>query len=564
MKVRDQILMSLSVATGVPKEEIKLDFPEREEFGDFSTNVALQIKNKKNEKKKNPSVLSENIIKKLKEDKDLSKIISKIEAAGPGFINFFLSEDALFDILVNINRQKDAFGRSDILKGKKIMFEFGQPNTHKLPHIGHLFSYIYGGSMTNILESVGAKLRRVNYQGDIGPHVAKCLWAYEKERPVVPKTLEEKVKLLQKMYQIGSESYDDKEDVKKEILEVNKKIYGKDKVLFRLWRETREWNIKYYKEFEKRLGIYYDRYYFESEVETEGKRIVEENEGKVFERSEGALIFKGSKYGLHDRVFVTKYGTPTYEAKDMYLQTLKIEEWPMDVLVITTAHEQNEYFRVVFAALEKLGITRGVKLKHIGFGMVNLKSGKMSSRTGRIISAIDLVNMVNKKVSHLNKDKNVAELVGMGAIKYSFLKNNHLQDTKFDVDESIASEGNSGPYLQYTYARTQSVLRKAKLKNLKTEKLKNTLKINDEEEKLLRIFVHFPEVIETVALTYSPNLLCNYLYNLAQKFNLFYNRHRILNVSEPKREFRLRLTTATGQIIKNGLFLLGIAALEKM
>ena len=236
----------------------------------------------------------------------------------------------------------------------------------------------------------------------------------------------------------------------------------------------------------------------------------------------------------------------------------------MDVLVITTAHEQNEYFRVVFAALEKLGITRGVKLKHIGFGMVNLKSGKMSSRTGRIISAIDLVNMVNKKVSHLNKDKNVAELVGMGAIKYSFLKNNHLQDTKFDVDESIASEGNSGPYLQYTYARTQSVLRKAKLKNLKTKKLKNKLKINNEEEKLLRSFVHFPEVIETVALTYSPNLLCNYLYNLAQKFNLFYNMHRILNVSEPKLEFRLRLTTATGQIIKNSLFLLGIAAPEKM
>jgi len=555
---KDQIIKSLSKATGLPESEIKLYFPEREEHGDYATNVAFHQSPITSHQ--SPYQIAEKIIEKLKTDKDLNKIVDKIEVAGPGFINFFLSKEALLDTLVDINNEKDAFGKSDLLKGKRIMFEFGQPNTHKLPHIGHLFSYIYGASMTNILELAGSKLRRVNYQGDIGPHVAKCLWAFERGNPSVPSTLEGKVNLLQKMYQKGAQAFEKDEKTKTEILEINKKIYLKKEPWFSLWQKTRGWNLEYYKKFEKRLGVSYDRYYFESEVEEMGKKIVENNIGEVFEKSEGALIFKGSKVGLHDRVFVTKYGTPTYEAKDMYLQKLKMEEWPYDLLIITTAHEQNEYFKVVFKALGTLDTAYKGKLMHIGFGMVNLKSGKMSSRTGEIVSAVDLVDKVVEKVSQINKDKKIAEAVGLGAVKYSFLKNNPLQDTKFDIEESIAQEGNSGPYLQYTHARTQSVLRKAKPTNHQSPITNHAL--SAPELSVLRFLPRFPQIVENAAKTYSPNLICNYLFDLAQRYNNFYNSNRILG--EKSENFRLALTLAVGQILKTSLNLLGIKAPERM
>src|SRR3989338_9293990 len=211
---KDQIIKSLSKAKGLTESEINLYFPEREEHGDYATNVAFHQSPITSHK--SPYQIAEKIIEKLKTDKDLNKIVDKIEVAGPGFINFFLSKEALLDTLVDINNEKDAFGKSDLLKSKRINFEFGQPNTHKLPHIGHLFSYIYGSAMSNILEAAGGQIRRVNYQGDIGLHVAKCLWAlrqastkggqaglaYQKVKE--GGALTDRVILLQKMYQEGS------------------------------------------------------------------------------------------------------------------------------------------------------------------------------------------------------------------------------------------------------------------------------------------------------------------------------------------------------------------------
>ena len=441
------------------------------------------------------------------------------------------------------------------------MFEYGDANTHKLPHIGHLFSYIYGEAMIRIMEAAGWEVYRASYQGDIGPHVAKCLWAFEKNKPQVPESLADKAQLLQKMYQEGSKAYDENEKVKEEVNKINKLVYEGSNKYYDLWKQTRQWSIDYYKQFEKRLGINYDRYYFESEVHEKGREIVEANVGKIFKKSEGAIIFEGSKYDLHDRVFVTSAGTPMYEAKDMYLQELKFSQWPADLLIISTAHEQNEYFKVIFKALEMLHPKYTGKLKHIGFGMVNLKSGKMSSRTGNIIGGIELVDIVVERVKKFNQDKKTAEAVGIGAVKYSFLKNNPLQDTKFDLEESIAAEGNSGPYIQYTYARTQSVLHKAgKQTSGKTENQKP----NSEELAVLRTLPKFPEIVAAAAENYAPNLVCNYLYDLASKFNTFYNKHRIIHSGSVSSNFRLALTAATGQVLANGLKLLGIQAPEKM
>ncbi|MEK7168728.1 MAG: arginine--tRNA ligase [Patescibacteria group bacterium] len=508
--------------------------------------------------KRNPREFATEIISKIKSD-----IFEKIEVAGGGFINFWLKKDILVDNLIQIDSQKEDYGKSDLLKDKKIMFEYGDANTHKLPHLGHLFSYTYGEATSRILAFAGANVRKACYQGDIGLHVAKCLWAFQKQNPIVPKTLDCKVELLQKLYQDGSKAFED-EKIAEEIKIINKEIYDSKSKLNKLWRETRQWSIDYYKKFEEELYINYDRYYYESEVYQKGQEIVEKNEGKVFKRSEGALIFEGSKYGLHDRVFVTKYGTPTYEAKDMYLQELKMQEWPMDLLIITTANEQNGYFDVIFKALETLDKKYFDKLLHIGFGMINLKTGKMSSRTGEILGAIDVIEKIKELSKEQNPDSEIAQKVAIGAIKYSLLKNNPLQNIAFDINESVAREGNSGPYIQYTIARINSVL--AKTLNSKLQILNklqiSKFKFQNEELSVLRKLSQFQEISITAAKTYSPNILCNYLYELASKFNTFYNAEKI--IGGENEDYKLLLTKSTGQVLKNGLKLLGIESPAKM
>lgn len=547
--IADQLRAILVKAAGVEPEKINLEHPELLLHGDYSTNIALvvfsQTQNSKlksqklNSKFKNPHELAQEIVAKIPND----KLIEKVEVAGPGFINVWIKKEYLVKNLV-------AAVEVQPVAKKRVMLEYGDANTHKLPHIGHLFSYIYGESMARILDCAGWEVFRASYQGDIGLHVAKCLWAFGQEKPKIPKTLAEKVELLQEMYQMGSKAYDEDEKAKQDILRVNKLIYNKDANLYKLWQETRGWSVEYYKQFEKRLGIFYNRYYFESEVANRGKELVEGNVGQVFEKSDGAIVYKG----VHTRVFVTGEGNPTYEAKDMGLEMLKMAEWPCDLLVITTAHEQNEYFKVVFAALGQLEPKLMGKLKHIGFGMVNLKSGKMSSRTGNVIGGIDLVDMVVAKSG--------SEEVGLGAIKYAFLKKGAEGDMAFDLESSIATEGNSGPYLQYTYARIISVLKKASDITPSGPPLNlrgGRGSYNDAELAILRYIYRFSEVVQEAAKRYAPNLICSFLYETAQRFNSFYNADPILG-----NEFRLALSKATADVLKKGLNLLGIEVLERM
>lgn len=602
-----EILKSILADLGISDIEPQIERPADMSHGDYSTNIALvafkkyQVSSIKNQEYKTPLELAEEIVRRfMKQDSRFKKV----EVAAPGFINFWISKEELFKNLQSYssNEVRSSHDARTVsrLQDKKIMIEYGDANTHKLPHIGHLFSYIYGESIVRLLAEAGANVRRVSYQGDVGLHVAKCLWAFQKEQPEEPESVDEKVLLLQKMYQIGSAAASDSKEINEEIKQLNKKIYEKDSEVYSLYLKTRQWSIEYYQKFEKRLDIAYERHYFESEVYESGKQIVESNIDKLFTRSEGAIVFKGSDHGLHDRVFVTQYGTPTYEAKDMYLQQLKMNEWPMDLLIITTASEQNGYFDVVFKALEELDEKYKGKLLHLGFGMVNLKSGKMSSRTGEIIGAEDLIEMTVKRVREVIADREdlseegmdrISEMVGLGAIKYSFLKSNYAQNIQFDLEESISLDGNSGPYLQYTYARTQSVLRKAQESSSKYKVL--SIKYEPEEEILLRMLYFFGETVIEAAEKYSPNIVANYLYNLASAFNLFYQKHQILTPVIPTsslviaskakqshdrlnqrsltnasvddvRNFRLALTKTVSDTIKKGLNLLGIEAPERM
>lgn len=549
----------------IKEDEVEIEHPQLEKFGDFATNVAMVLAKKM---KKNPKEIAEKIKEQI-ETESCRDLIHQVSIVG-AFINFKLKKTWLIKQVANILEKEEGYGLASKRRDKRVIIEFGQPNTHKMPHIGHLFSYILGESIARLVTSQGFQVFRANYQGDVGPHVAKCIWALQKKKLKIPKSLGEKADLLQLMYQEGSKAYKEDEKAKEEINEINKKIYKKDPSMKKLWEETRGWSVDFYKQFEKKLGLKYDRYYFESEAAEPGKKIVESNVGEVFKKSQGAIIFEGSNYGLHDRVFVTKHGTPTYEAKDMALQEIKYKEWPFDKMIITTAHEQNEYFKVVIKALEMLDEKFKDKIFHFGFGMVSLKGGKMSSREGRIISGVELIDMGVQGVVEIIRDRkglseteksNIAEVVGIGAIKYSFLKNNPLHDSAFDFEESISFEGNSGPYLQYTYARANAIFRDTKNYSLDTlDKLNNY-----EEIAILRTLYKFPEIVIDATANLAPNLLCSYLFDLAQKFNLFYKKHKVLKAeSKELREARLALTAAVAQVIKKGLYLLGIEVLEKM
>jgi arginyl-tRNA synthetase len=520
-------------AAGVAPDQVHLEHPDPPagggDHGDYSTNIALVLKGGRK--------LADEIAGKIK-----ANFINNVDVAGPGFINIELNHNYLIQAL-------ETAGELPKKSGKKIMLEYGQPNTHKLPHIGHLFSYIYGESLSRILEADGNEVYRANYQGDVGLHVAKCLWSFKKNNPQVPDELADKVALLQKMYQEGSRAYEADEPSKQEIMELNKKIYAQDPEIVDLWSQTRGWSVEYYKQFEKRIGATYDKHYFESEVAEIGKQTVLDNVGSVFVESQGAVVFEGP----HTRVFVTSEGNPTYEAKDLALELRKMQDWPADKLIITTASEQNEYFKVVFAALERLDPSLAGKLEHIGFGMINLKSGKMGSRTGNIIGGIELVDAVVSEVAKLG-EASVAEQVGLGAVKYAFLKKAPTQDMVFDIESSIATEGNSGPYIQYTYARAQSVLRKS----TPSSEIKD-YKPNTEELALLRWIYRYPEAVAESAGRYAPNLLTNYLFELAHRFNTFYNKHTIVGSDN-----RIKLTQAVGKTLNAGLNLLGIEALERM
>jgi arginyl-tRNA synthetase len=559
--MRDSIIEALK--KGAEEKEVNLEIPENETFGDYSSNVALG--------RKNPRQAAEEIIGKLKEDEELMANIEKIELAGPGFINFWIKKERLAAELAEINEKKEDYGANNEFKDKKLVVEFAHPNTHKLFHIGHLRNITTGEAISRFLEATGAKVSRVNYQGDIGLHIAKALWGIKKIGFKDPKDTRERMNFLGEAYVKGNQVYEEDEKAKGEIIKINKSLYEEtDKELIKLYQTTRKWSLDYFDLIYKRVDTKFDRLYFESEVVENGKKRAEEAlERGIFEKSDGAVIYPGEKRGLHNRVFITKEGVPTYEAKDLGLAELQFSEFTPDKIIHVVGPEQSGYFEVLFKALSEIDPSTSGKEFHLIYGWVRLKEGKMSSRKGNVVQGEWLLDEVKKRIIETYKtDSEIAEKVAVGAVKYSFLKVGLRQEIAFDIEESISLEGNSGPYLQYTVARTNSVLTKARNSNIEIRKSENKMEngkwkmVNEEELSVLRALIHYSEVVKQAAEAFSPNLLANYLFDLAKKFNNFYDKHRIIGGTNY--ELRIMLTKATGQILKNGLKILGISTPEKM
>ncbi len=529
-----------------------------EQFGDYATNVALQLAGRL---QKNPREVAEQLAGKIREV--LAGQVREVSVAGPGFINLTLSDAALAH-----KAAVAPVAKPQTYKDQTVVAEYSDPNPFKVLHAGHIYTSVVGFAISNLMAVAGGKVHRVNYGGDVGLHVGKTMWAIlqdlggEHPEKLADIAETERSTWMAARYVKGTNAYEDDENAKAEIVALNKRVYqlfadnDHDSPLAHIYWTCRTWSYDYFDQFYARIGTPFEKYYPESEVAALGLETVKEQLAKgVYQESDGAVIFDGEKHGLHTRVFINSHGLPTYEAKEVGLVMKKWQDYHFDRSVIITGNEQEQYMAVVFKSLEQFEPDLVRASAHLTHGMVKLRGGKkMSSRKGNILRAIDVLDAAheaNKQASGREDEQAV-----LGAIKYSFLKQRIGADLIFDPEESVSLEGNSGPYLQYSHARARSILAKAgqtpgELADLDTF-----------ERSLARKVSEYPEVLDKAVNEFMPHHICTYLYELAQTFNRFYENAKV--VGDPRQAARLKLVELYADVLKDGLGLLGITAPDHM
>ena len=570
-KIQKQIKEALK-NLGIHEDvSFSVEHPTDFKNGDYSANVAMVCAK---QQKINPKELAEKIVLELKGlPKQGFGGIEKIEVAGPGFINFYLSREFFTESVKEILNKGEEWGKNSLLSGKKVMVEYTDPNPFKPFHIGHLMANAIGESISRVVEFSGAKTIRANYQGDVGPHVAKAIWGiiHSGEK------MEGKNALwIGECYSLGATLYESLHpkgiEAKKEIDEINKKIYDKsDPKINEIYDWGRKETLDAFEEIYKILGTKFEYYFFESEMAPIGEEIVRANAPKVFSESDGAIVFHGENYDkkLHTRVFINSQGLPTYETKEIGLALTKFEKENPDISITTTAIEQGEYMKVVQKAISLIHPDLESKMKHVTHGMMRFADGKMSSRKGNVITgesllrdSMDIVKekMKDSKISEEEKTR-ISEIVGVSALKYSILRSSLGSDIIYDSEKSISFEGDSGPYLQYTHARICTLLEKAKEADINTE----SYVVENPERELEQVLIGYRQTLEKSFKDLGPHHIVQYLLSLTRAFNAMYGRTQIVDVNnKEKSAYYVMLATATQKILAHGLHTLGIKAPERM
>lgn len=572
-KIRNLIQNSLE-GTNFSDVEFIVEHPKNLSHGDYATNVAFILAKKIGT---NPSQVAKLLVEKMV--KNLPEDIAEITIAESGFINFKMSPVFFRKSLSEILDTEQEFGKNKKLLGQKIVIEFTDPNPFKQFHIGHIMSNVIGESFARLLSWNGAKVTRVCYQGDVGMHVAKALWGILYNAASFPKeeeSLSVKMKFLGQAYVLGSEKYEKDEESKKEIQEINKKIYdfynekkNTDPELEQYYEIGKKWSLKHFDEIYAKLGTTFDHFIFESNVFEVGEKFVRENIGKVFEESEGAIVYRGEQDGLHTRVFINSQDLPTYESKDLGLALRKEKLGNFDKSIVVTGNEQKEYFKVILAVLSKTLPQISEKTLSITHGLMQFTDKKISSRTGNVITGesllSDLEQTVSEKLSDREFDENlktkIKSDVSIAALKYSILKQAPGRNIIFDKEKAISFEGDSGPYIQYSYIRAKSIIEKARAQN-KFPDEKN-ISENREITKLEKILYTFPDVIEKALEEMGPQHIITYATEIASEFNSFYGREQILDGSNSE-SYKLAITKAVMIVLANALRVSGIRVPEKM
>jgi len=553
-EVQNKLAQSVKRLFGMDVDP-QVSVPE-EQFGDIASNVAMQITKSVG---KNPRDIAAQIAEDLGADADFSEVT----VAGPGFLNIKLSDSLL------IAAAKSGVPKK--LAGKKVLVEYSDPNPFKPLHAGHLYTTLVGDAIARLVDQAGAETTRLNYGGDVGLHVAKSMWSIiqklDSENPEKFEALpvEERLKWLGERYVEGNNAYEDDEQSKKEIMVVNKRVYklhqdaDKTSDFAKLYWLGREASYDFFKSLYAELQVHeFDRFIPESEVTPLGLQTVRDQlKAGVYERSDGAVIFDGDKHGLHKRVFINSEGLPTYEAKDVGLSLTKWQDYHFDESIIITASEQDQYMQVVIKSIEQFEPEPAKRTRHVKHGVVKLQGGvKMSSRKGNIVSAFDILEAARK--ASVNDNQQQGESTVLAAVKYSFLKQRIGGDIVYDPQESVAMDGNSGPYLQYAHARARSILGKSSASG--SVDALNDLEAG--ERTLARKLTEYQGVMTTAIVELAPHHICTYLYELAQTFNRFYEKNRV--IGDEREAGRLALVERYANTLKDGLGVLGIKAPDHM
>lgn len=537
--------------------EVALTRP-RPEFGDFSTNIAMQLAGKL---KRNPREIAKEIVDALAQNSALQSV----EIAGAGFINIKMSDKFLWSLANSPAEQT--------LADQNYVLEYSCPNAFKDLHTGHLYQTMYGDALARVLEAVGARVHRTSFGGDVGLHVAKCLWGMRSELggenferlSEIENNAFERAKWIGKTYVIGAKSYEESEQAKEEIIQLNKDIYAfhenddHTSPMAKIYWETRQWSFDYFDAFYNLIEVDQMHYYPESSTAPTGMEVVsKELEKGNLKKSDGAVIFEGDEEKhLHTRVFVTSNGLPTYETKDIGVIWKERADYDFDHRILITGNDQKEYMRVVFAAADTFLPGIGAKMTHLTNGTVRFSDGKkMSSRLGNVSRAVDVLDEIKLRTAKLTDDTTLQNQIALGAIKFAFARYRLGGDIAFDVEETVSLQGNSGTYIQYAHARACSILGKS------STAPSTDLETTESERKLLQKLSEFGGVINKAATEQMVHGICRYLYELAQEFNRFYEGNRV--IGSDREALRLALVARYRDTLAQGLNLLGIHAPEKM
>lgn len=547
--------------------DIQLSSPPTADMGD----VAFACFQLAKEQGKKPNEVAENIKSNIKNLK--SKIIDRVESFGP-YVNFFLNTSEIAkEVLVVVAERGNDYGKHDLGSGKSVMIEYPSNNTHKEFHIGHLRNVCIGNTLVQLYRKSGYTVVPVNYLNDFGAHVARCLWGVLKlHGGVVPEG--NRQKWLGEVYAEASQAVKADESLKTEVAEIQQQLEAKDASIWPLFLETRAWSIQKFVELFQELGVEHHEVFYESEIKQRGQTIVDEllEKGVAEVGERGAIIINLEQYNLNVALVRKSDGTGLYLTSDIPLAEKKFAEHSVDESIVVTGTEQNFYFQQLYKILELLGVQK--KLTHIGYGLINLPSGKMSSRAGNVILYEDLRDEVYERlfgeVSRRHEDwgeehiRATTKTLAMAVLKFTLQKHEAAKVVTFDINEAVSFEGYSAPYILYVVARINSLQRKYG-KLYTTEQIDYTQLSDPKEKVLVLLLAEYESVVIKALEEYNPSTIARYCFDLAQAFNEFYSTCTILNApSTAQIEARLFLAQSVKSVLQNALHLLTIDTVEEM
>lgn len=603
--IKDQIAIVIKEVLqqkGIPAEKCLLSTPAHSSFGDYSTNIALVLAK---ELKKNPLDLAEDIAKDIKQN----EIIEKIEVVKPGFINIWIQKKYLLSVLNQCAQDKN-FGKTDKNVDKKVIVEYSSPNIAKPFTIGHLRSTIIGDAIANLLEYTGYTVFRDNHVGDWGTQFGKLIYAIKTWGDM--RTIEKSPRPVKNLVELYIHFHDEAEknpEIENEGRKWFKKLEDGDTEARAIWKQCIEWSWKEFNSIYQQLNVTFTenegRGYGESFFEDKMKIVLDELDQKLgsreqYKESNGAKLVFFPQDAYPPLMILKQDGSTLYSTRDLATDKFRLskQEYGSDIMIINEVGiEQSLYFNQLFETEKMLGWVKEGQRVHVKHGLYRFKDMKMSTRKGNVIWLEDVLEeakqrafrlapqqLPNRTVSQSYGDEDWispknseqtkpsslsnadyttnAEIIGIGALKWNDLKRSSHLDIVFDWDEILNMDGNSGPYIQYTYVRCKSVLDKTTAEYLPVPQI---TEMNEEEIQILRLIVKFPEIIADAAHNLAPNQICTYLFELAQSYNLFYQKHHILKIEdEDTKKIRLAITAATACVMQNGLNLLGIRTVKRM